>query len=328
MSARPSLRPLSSLWRSAAAILVAGAVLTACGSGEAADGDAGETHTIAHELGEAEVPVAPETVIALDPYYSLPTALAAGANVIGTSHQEFGEPFPSYLDAADTDGIENVGWFTELDIEKIITLDPDVIVGLSSFVEADYEQLSQIAPTVAVSMDAMRWQETLGVIGEAVGKPDEVADSLADYQARAEDLAGQLADAGRADEPVSLLNIRALDDLRVYTRSCSAAVLGDLGLSMHLDEETEEGGNSVNLSIERLTDADAATMFYFVGSAGTNPEDAEAAYDEVSQHPLWERLEAVENDRAHSVDAGWWFDCGSVQAADKILADVTDTMLG
>ncbi len=317
----------SSLWRVVAAALTSGVVLAGCGSGgDAAQAD-GETRTVQHELGEAEVPVSPETVVALDPYYSLPTALAAGANVVGSSHRQFGEPFPSYLDEFDTEGVENVGWFTELDIEKIMTLNPDVIVGLSSFVEADYEQLSKIAPTVAVSMDAMRWQETLGVIGDAIGKPDEVAASLADYQSQVEGLAGELDAAGLQEEPVSLLNIRAVDDLRVYTRSCSAAILGDLGLPVHLEDETEEGGNSVNLSIERLTDADAATMFYFVGSAGSNPEDVEAAYEEVSTHPLWERLEAVENDRAHQVNAEWWFDCGSVQAATRVLTDVSDLML-
>jgi len=318
-----------SLSRPAVAIGLA-SVLAASLSGCGADGDASDTvptHTVAHELGEAEVPVSPNRVIALDPYYSLPTALAAGANVVGASFQPFGESFPPYIDEADTEGITDVGWFTELDLEQITLLNPDVIIGLSSFVEADFDDLSQIAPTVSLSMEATDWKETLTKIGEAVGRSDSVADSLAGYQTRVEDLTDDLVEAGLADQPVSLLNIRALDDLRVYTRSCSAAVLADLGLPVHLADQTEEGQNSVNLSIERLTDADAPSMFYFVGSVGTNPDDADAAYAQVSEHPLWERLESVENDRAYPVNAEWWFNCGSVPAADRILSDVAEFML-
>ncbi|NDL56864.1 ABC transporter substrate-binding protein [Phytoactinopolyspora mesophila] len=329
-------------------VVLASLVLAACGSDDsgsddagpdAATGDAGadgadageeadgQPRVVVHELGEAEVPAAPERVVALDPYYSLPTALAAGANVVGASHQPFGESFPPYLDSAATADIEDVGWFTELDVEQIIQLEPDVIVGLTSFVEADYAQLSQIAPTVALSMDAMEWKQTAALVGHAIGRPDQVGQNLAAYEDRAEELAADLSDAGLTDEPVSLLNIRALDDLRVYTRSCAAAVLGDVGLTMHLDDETDDGANSVNLSIERLTDADAANLFYFVGSVGTNPEEAQAAYDQVADHPLWDQLAAVQDDQAHPVNAEWWFNCGSTQAAHQILDDVASSLL-
>lgn len=322
---RRILRPESRL---AAAAIAVGVLVAACGSTSDSDaGDSGEVHTIEHELGEADVPVEPDKVVALDPYYSLPTALSAGANVVGASHQPFGESFPPYVDAEAAADVTDVGWFTELNVERIATLNPDVIIGLVSFVEPYYDRLSKIAPTVALSLDSMVWKDSLRTIGQAIGEADAVEASLEGYEKRAAKLAGQLKQTGVADNPVSLLNIRALDDLRVYTKSCAAAILGDLGITMHLVDQTEDGESSVNLSIERLTDADAANLLYFAGSVGTNPEDARSAYEQVADHPLWNEMEAVQSGNANPVNAEWWFNCGSVPAADRILDDVSSLFL-
>ncbi|MDP9023639.1 MAG: hypothetical protein M3N57_13270 [Actinomycetota bacterium] len=69
-------------------------------------GDVGP-RTIEHAFGTAEVPARPERVVALDPYVSLPTALLADANVVGTAYLRFGEPFPVFLDDKQTRGIEH-----------------------------------------------------------------------------------------------------------------------------------------------------------------------------------------------------------------------------
>ncbi|QSB14653.1 iron-siderophore ABC transporter substrate-binding protein [Natronosporangium hydrolyticum] len=286
-----------------------------------------ETRVISHELGETEVPAAPERVVALDPYASLPTALAADATVVGTSYQPFGDPFPPYIDETVAGDATDVGWFTELNVEQIATLEPDVIIGLISFVEPYHDQLSEIAPTIALPLDDMVWQETVTTVAAAVGGAEPVGAELAAYQEQVDDLAAQLSDAGIDQETVSLLNIRALDDLRVYTRSCAAAVLHDLGIEPHLHDETEDGENAVRLSVERLTDADADHLFYFVGSTGTNPEDAQSTFDQVAENPLWEQLDAVTAGNAYPVDPRWWFNCGSLAAAELILDDVAEALL-
>lgn len=293
---------------------------------DTSDGDTG-TRMVEHQLGRAEVPTEPRRVLALDPYYSLPTALAAGANVVGTSHQPFGEPFPPYVDRRAAADVANVGWFTELDTERILELEPDVIVGLETFVQDNEEQLSKIAPTVALSVDARHWKENLELVGEAIGREDAVARQLEKYESRAASVKERLTRAGPTAEPVSLLNIRAADDLRVYTDNCAAEVLKDVGLTPHLANQTTEEENSVNLTLERITDADADVLFYFVGSAGTNPDSATDARNEITQHRLWNGLRAVRDDQAHQVDARWWFDCGSTQAANRILDDVTEALL-
>ncbi|AYY13212.1 iron-siderophore ABC transporter substrate-binding protein [Actinobacteria bacterium YIM 96077] len=328
------IRPSITTVRPAVAAISAGLLLVACsgsddGTSDATDADAPDAgdRTIEHELGETEVPGDPERVVALDPYASLPTALEAGATVVGTSYQPFGEPFPEYVDAELAGEAEDVGWFTDLNVERIAALEPDVIVGLVSFIEPYEEDLSEIAPTIALPLDDMVWKDTLETVGRAIGRSDEVADRLQEYEHEASELEEELADAGVASEPVSLLNIRALDDLRVYTRSCAAAVLTDVGLEMHLSDETEDGDNAVRLSIERLTDADAAHLFYFVGSTGTNPDDAEATHDQVSNHPLWTEMDAVRSGNAYAVDTGWWFNCGSVPAAERILDDTGSALL-
>lgn len=49
--------------------------------------------------------------------------------------------------------------------------------------------------------------------------------------------------------------------------------------------------------------------------------------ERVQASPLWSRLEAVRNDRAHRVDPEWWLNAGSVQAANLILDDLEEFLV-
>ncbi|UED85949.1 iron-siderophore ABC transporter substrate-binding protein [Streptomyces profundus] len=284
---------------------------------------------IEHALGVAEdVPAQPTRVVALDPYFSLPTAALGDVEIVGTSHLPFGDPHPPFVNAARVEGTENVGWFTELDIAGIHALEPDLIVGVESFVEPVHDELSAIAPTVALPLDHANWEETVRLAADAMGISEAVEVALADYAARTEEMAARLADTGVTDEPVTVLQFRSVEDIRVYTDHCSTRVLGDLGFTLQGADETPEGENALQVGAEQLTQADSSFVFYLIGAAGSNPEDAEAAFDTVSAQPLWERLGAVERGDTAVVSTDWWFNCGSPQANQLILDDVETTLLG
>ncbi|WP_062216422.1 ABC transporter substrate-binding protein [Streptomyces sp. NBRC 109706] len=293
------------------------------------DGASSSTRDIEHALGVAEdVPAEPTRVVALDPYFSLPTAALGDVEIVGTSHLPFGDPHPPFVEAARVENTENVGWFTELDIAGIHALEPDLIVGVESFVEPVHDELSAIAPTVALPLDHAHWEETVRLAADAMGISEAVEVSLGDYATRAEELSARLADAGATEEPVTVLQFRSVEDIRIYTDHCSTRVLGDLGFTLHGADETPEGENALQVGAEQLTRADSSFVFYLLGAAGSNPEEAQAAFDIVSTQPLWERLGAVERGDTAVVSPDWWFNCGSPQANQLILDDVEATLLG
>lgn len=320
---------------STVAVVAAVALASACSGGTGAgsgssDGTnkAAATRTVTHALGTAKVPAAPKRVVTFDQNLTLPTALMLGVHVVGSVVPTFGDPFPPYLDATETKGIENVGWWTDPNVEKIAALRPDLIIGQDTTVKNAYDKLSKIAPTVAVKRDPVHWQDDVKAVADALGKASEITDELATFDQRAARLKGQLASAGVTAGPVTLLNIRSTDDLRVYTTNCAAGALSQVGISLTLAGKNQADQQYVKLSVERLPQADAGYLFYFVGSTGTNPQDAKKAFAQVDSEPLWGQMRAVRSGHAYSVNPAWWFECGSVQATNRILDDVQHDLLG
>lgn len=78
---------------------------------------------------------------------------------------------------------------TGVDVERVLSLQPDLILGLYSAMTAEqYEQLSQIAPTVAQPQGyvdwGVPWQELTRTVGQAVGKAEEAERVVAEVEAR------------------------------------------------------------------------------------------------------------------------------------------------
>jgi iron complex transport system substrate-binding protein len=93
-------------------------------------------------MGEAETEGTPGRVVVLDTG-ELDSAMSLGVTPVGAVE---GLGLPSYLEG--TGEIENVGTIEEPTLEKIATLEPDLILSSKFRHEPIYDQLSQIAPTV------------------------------------------------------------------------------------------------------------------------------------------------------------------------------------
>lgn len=166
-------------------------VVAAPGCGGVGGGEAsGETRTISHEMGETEVPEDPRRVVVLDPFFSLQTAVEIGVPIVGSDVHSQAEPFSNVLTRAETKGIESVGDARQPDLEKIATFEPDLILA-TTFVEPPYDELSQIAPTV-VFADSIDWKAYVRDVGEATDRTDAVEEGLTGYEARVEEIRGQL----------------------------------------------------------------------------------------------------------------------------------------
>ncbi|MBF6209828.1 ABC transporter substrate-binding protein [Nocardia puris] len=73
---------------------------------------------------------------------------------------------------------------TELNLEKIVSLKPDLILGINSYIdETGYRDLSSIAPTVAelagVLPGATTSEEQTRITGKALGREDRAQELVA-----------------------------------------------------------------------------------------------------------------------------------------------------
>lgn len=182
------------LARAAAAFALVGALaLSACGADEAGPEESGaETGgtfpvTVEHAFGETVVEQEPETIVSVgyasnDALLSLGITPAAMTQAWGGDDEgvlawnrekldEFGAETPVMLNA------------TELEIEKIASTEPDLILAnYSGISEEEYGTLSELAPTVAYPDQpwATPWREVLTTTAEVTGKTAEADALLAD----------------------------------------------------------------------------------------------------------------------------------------------------
>lgn len=156
--------------------------------------------TIEHALGTTEIPEAPERVVTWG-WGSTDAAVALGVVPVAMPHQAYGGDdegvLPWLRERIEAEGHEMPEVLPdtqEAPIEAIAAAQPDLIIAVySGITEAEYELLSQIAPTVAYPDQAWStpWRDTIEIVGDALGRPDEadalLADIAAEIAAKGED---------------------------------------------------------------------------------------------------------------------------------------------
>jgi iron complex transport system substrate-binding protein len=254
---------------------------TACGQGSPAAEESGsadfETVTIKHALGEAVIESEPERVVTLG-QGSTETAIALGKTPVGMEEYAWGSDDTGYMpwiyEAVKDRGEELPEQFqgdTELDVEAIAELEPDVILAPWSGITAEqYEQLDAIAPTVAYPKQpwTIEWDEQITTIGKALGREEE-SEGLVD------DVKTQLKEAKRdeyKDLTFSYIYNSGPGTLGVfYPTEQRVAMVSALGLTPdpvidELKKEYDEPGTDSALigleNADKLNGSDLIFTFY------------------------------------------------------------------
>ena len=166
-------------------LLVALLFLGAC-QAPTSETAAKETVSVTDVTGEKEIPYQPERVVVYD-FGMLDTmnALGLSENIIGAATNNV----PAYLKDTVSE-MENVGTLKEPDMEKLITLSPDLII-ISGRLADFSEQLQEIAPVLQLSVDQTDYwgsvQHNIQVIADVYGvdaepKVTELESEIADLK--------------------------------------------------------------------------------------------------------------------------------------------------
>lgn len=142
--------------------------------------------TVKHALGSTEIPAKPSRVVVLDSG-ELDDVLALGITPVGMATTAGQNGVPSYL-ADKAQGIKTVGGISELNLEAIAALKPDLILGSKLRANDLYDKLSAIAPTVFSIRPGFPWKENFLLVADSVGEEDKATGILNDYQKRANDV--------------------------------------------------------------------------------------------------------------------------------------------
>jgi iron complex transport system substrate-binding protein len=303
----------------------------ACGSPAASTGaattsaaaqEAGFPLTMEHTMGSTTIEAAPKRVVALDPSY-IDAALLLEADLVGyvQYRQDPNAPFAPYLgDVADaTKESVNVGTLAEPNLEKILELQPDLIVSAKVRHEALYSQLSKIAPTIFSVSTGPTWKENVVFLGEALGKKDKAEELVKEYEDRAAKVGAEIL-AKKPDATYSLIRFTGGDTARLYSsNSFIGEIMADMNIPRPKDQPDSQEEIFVPLSAEQILQGDAGlVMVSAFTPAGAEGDKARAQQEAFQSNPLWQRLQGEVID----VDDATFLASVSIQGAHAVITDL------
>lgn len=278
-----------------------------------------DVREITHAMGTTPIEGTPQRIVTL---YQGATdvAVAFGVTPVGVVESWVQQPIYEYL-RDDLEGVEIIGLETQPNLEEINKLNPDLIIASKLRHEEIYDQLSAIAPTVAHET-VFEFKETVELMGEAMNKQEDAEQLLAEWDARVAEFQTQAA-AELGDQwplEVSILNFRA-DHARIYFTGFAGSILAELGFERPENQQSDEWG--VMLSDKESIPEMNADVFYIFNE---EDEAVQQTFEEWTNHPLWNNLDAVQNDQVHMVDEVTWNMAGGIVAANLMLDDIYDRL--
>jgi iron complex transport system substrate-binding protein len=301
-------------------------LLAACGASEEKETKTAEkpkeetSYTVEHAMGSTKLDKTPEKVVILT-NEGTEALLALGVTPVGAVQSWTGDPWYDHI-AEEMKDVKVVGVESQVNVEAIAALKPDLIIGNKMRQEAIYEQLSAIAPTVFAEDLRGNWKMNFELYAKAVNKEEKGKEVLAAYDKRIEDLKGKLGD--KVNTEISMVRFMA-GDVRIYHKdSFSGVILEQIGLarpeSQDKDDFAEKG-----VTQERIPAMDGDVLFYFTYEEGDGK--ATEIEKEWIENPLFKNLEVAKNGQVYKVDDAIWNTAGGVKAANLMLDDLEKFLL-
>lgn len=267
---------------------------------------------IQHALGETCVPLQPQRLIVLG-VPTLGDALALGVLPIA-SIVYFDDPPPYLVNFLSS--IQILGREEQPNLEKILTLQPDLIIGMRYATEAIYDRLTQIAPTVVDDWEGYpSWRDHFDFVAAVLNKTEVAQQVWANYQQRIIALKTALGDRLPKLE-ISFVHICCGTIDIDLSNSFNGSILDDVGFRRPEAQATPIAGGITSLSTERLMDIESDVLFI-----ATDGESSIRKLAELQRNPLWQSLRAVQQDRVYPVNYPTWRG-GNPLAAHAVLDDL------
>ncbi|MDE6357387.1 MAG: ABC transporter substrate-binding protein [Eubacteriales bacterium] len=248
------------------------------------DTAASETITIKDARGEVDIPKNPQKIVDISGFSDILSII--GYNVIGTANSDAYDytKFPTYLEDI-FEGVKILGYSMQstMDIESIISLEPDLII-ISNVQEKMYDQLSSIAPTVMIEMEQTDWAQDLQNVASIFGKEDIAKEWLDSYYEKARQIGNSIKEKYSNDK--TYLSILASGgQIFVFDAAGFGSFLyEDLGLAKPENMPEQENISLPVVSYEGLAQINPDYIFAVV----TEEDKAQ-----LESNAIWQNIEAV-----------------------------------
>lgn len=299
-------------------VLVIAFSLTACAGSKSSEKPQETSdkasRVIEHAMGKTEIIDEPKRIVILT-NEGTEALLELGVKPIGAAQSWTGKPWYKHIEK-DMEGVQNLGFESQINIEAVAALKPDLIIGNKMRHEKIYNQLSQIAPTVYSDTLRGEWKTNFEFYAKVLNKENEGKEIIGKFDNRAKDIAKLAGEKLKTE--VSLVRFMP-GKTRVYLGDTFAGnIFKQIGFARPENQRSDEF--TIEIGKERLKEADGDVMFYYTYETG-NGEGA-AREKEWIQDPMFQNLGVAKSGKVYLVDDAIWNTSGGVRSANLMLNDI------
>lgn len=274
---------------------------------------------ITHAMGVTDVPDSPQRIVVLT-NEGTEALLAVGVTPVGAVKSWLGDPWYDHI-AADMADVTVLGEESAVNLEILVSLEPDLIIGNKQRHEEIYEQLSAIAPTVISERLRGDWKINMALYTDAIGKGEEGKAALAAFDARVTALHDALG--ASLDEEISIARFMAGQTRIMFKDSFSGLILEQLGFHRPATQDKAEFAEEITK--ERIPEFEGDRLVYFTYETGNGEGETQA--EDWLADPLWQNLAVVKAGKVHAVSDAIWNTAGGIIAGNLLLDDI-ETIYG
>ncbi|MBJ3783177.1 ABC transporter substrate-binding protein [Devosia sediminis] len=271
---------------------------------------------ITHAMGVTDVPDNPQRIVVLT-NEGTEALLAIGVTPVGAVKSWLGDPWYDHI-AADMADVTVLGDESAVNLEVLVSLEPDLIIGNKQRHEDIYEQLSAIAPTVISERLRGDWKINMALYTDAIGKGAEGLAALDAFDAR---VAALSEDIGASlEEEISIARFMAAQTRIMFKDSFSGLILAQLGFHRPAAQDKDEFAEEITK--ERIPEFEGDRLIYFTYETGNGEADTQET--DWLADPLWQNLEVVKAGKVHEVSDAIWNTAGGIIAGNLLLDDIEE----
>lgn len=278
--------------------------------------ESAKTVTVTDRNGEVTLPLNPKNVVVLD-LSSLEILQELGVEPAGLPKGSL----TSYLDKYNDEKYADIGTVKEYDLEKIASLNPEVII-IENRQEEGYDELSKIAPVLFLGTDTGKNMESLErnlkALGTLFDQTEAAEQILADYNSRIEAINSKVTEKNET----ALFVMVNEGELSVYGEgSRFGFIYNPVGFAV-ADETIESSTHGQTITSEYVKEKNPAYIFVMDrGAVVSGTTDKKA--NEVMENELIKTTDAYKKGHIYYVDSEAWYLGGSgVISVDKMIGDM------
>lgn len=266
------------------------------------------------EGNDVEVPSSPSKVIVFD-MGSLDTInqLGAGESVVATPLKTL----PKYLEMFSS--VESAGGIKEPDLEKINSLQPDLII-ISGRQQDSQKDLEKIAPTLYLGVDSSKtWASTkqnIKTLGTIFGKEKEAEEKITSLEKEI----AKVKEIAEKSEKKGLVTLVNEGSLSAYGNGSRFGTIHDTFGVLPADDNIEVSTHGQEVSYEYVLETNPDIIYVVDRTKAIGGDDSK---NNVAENELVKQTTAGKDGKVISLTPDvWYLSGGGIESTELMIKDV------